>query len=1388
MNRSQGVTTGAAIILAAGALLRPNPETSVPTPADRSAVHQVAGPTTSTLSGLNGEGPWIASCQYWAPARVPEDNAKVAPAKISLSLRGSGQKLESHLQVSSVQAKSRCNGSVDPWGIPSKLPDNSSPEITAIIAAVPDPERGHLELDFDRTIDSLMQAASDNGYVGSYFWLPWKSTDDHGGKNTPAGAEERDDSRNEPGLIILKYGGVKEKDTRLSFNRAIYVFLVAATPTTGISGEQLRRAFEYEAYLLSKPNTTLSMRDRSGLNKHPVALPQKRSTQPKRHSHFQQEKPSPREIPPDPQQTNSGEQSAAEMDLLLFNYSGSAASLREGIQAALTDAGDRHPLLSRRTIKTVSVAGATSTELVGTLLNGKFNQTDLRFHSFAENTNVEEAEVTNLFQDEWSSCDKIAFLAEDGTVFGSSASSAFTENSDYKAGGQAGEGENKTQGQILSPCREDKPLVLNFPRDISLLRNATAREGEKTKDQSADSTVSPYLRFSLGDSNAEDSVPHFSSDDTPLSQEAQLMAIGRRLLHSKIRTIAISASNILDSIFLAQFLHRACPDARLVFLGGGDLLIEREIESSQYLGAITLSPYNLIGLDHDYFTPRHMRAFASSESEALYNAASFTFWDRDNPIPWLAGYPLYPSRHVLRPFLWATTVGRDGYYPLGILDQCASYSESTLPDITNPQGASRASTAPCTRFQNGDVPVPFESGVRAYPSLFWFALCILLILLSIGHTAVLLTADFWSPLTRDLAIERSDMPRRRAVYVNIATAMLFCMGFVVAYPLFPVFRASMWSFNATLWAVLALVAVSVSLVATAARTYPYIGLGSEEGETRDQPDRCHNDKEPKPARRKSYYALLHVIACLTLLAVPTLWIIICETDNTIGTNTFAGLFFSYRCLHPETGVSPLVPIVLLLFGWYLWGLCQTLRLRFSVNGRPQLPCRVNASTPYPLYVAEEELSRCETSQSPCLYRNITCLLITREILRRFFLSAGLGLDAVLVIGYTALFLIAAILTHVQSLDHFLWNVGFWPTFYEFLIRALFFPLMVVAVTGWVRVIFIWNSLRRGLLEPLERLPIRFAFTRLKGAAWMTMLRQGGLEEYWRDMARSTEAMRQMLNAKDLSDAIKAKHPSTWGELEKTNDDLGDQIRALRLLIGDKTPKRRREDSSRRKQLRDFLVGDDIPGPMYRDELNLMASIERCYARFCELLLEGLLIPYWDKERTGFVEGEPMEMMPIKAKRGTAEVQDALELHAAPHKGEEENIRLAEEFLAIRYLSVIRAVLINLRYTMIFVSMAFVLAILAWNSYPFRPQSWIDWMFTAVLVILGSGIVWVFAQMYRNPTLSRITDTSANELGKEFYLRLATFGGIPLLTWLASQFPVIGNSLLHFIKPGLEIVK
>jgi hypothetical protein len=61
-------------------------------------------------------------------------------------------------------------------------------------------------------------------------------------------------------------------------------------------------------------------------------------------------------------------------------------------------------------------------------------------------------------------------------------------------------------------------------------------------------------------------------------------------------------------------------------------------------------------------------------------------------------------------------------------------------------------------------------------------------------------------------------------------------------------------------------------------------------------------------------------------------------------------------------------------------------------------------------------------------------------------------------------------------------------------------------------------------------------------------------------------------------------------------------------------------------------------------------------------------------------------------------------------------------------------------------------------------------------------------MHRDPILSRITETNANELGFDFYVRIISFGALPVFTWLAYQFPEIGSAVFKFIQPGLDVVK
>jgi hypothetical protein len=74
-----------------------------------------------------------------------------------------------------------------------------------------------------------------------------------------------------------------------------------------------------------------------------------------------------------------------------------------------------------------------------------------------------------------------------------------------------------------------------------------------------------------------------------------------------------------------------------------------------------------------------------------------------------------------------------------------------------------------------------------------------------------------------------------------------------------------------------------------------------------------------------------------------------------------------------------------LSAWYLWAVFQALRLRFSECTRPMLPDGYSeaAADPYPLYTSDQLMEEDDKPWTGCLYRNITALLITREIVLRF---------------------------------------------------------------------------------------------------------------------------------------------------------------------------------------------------------------------------------------------------------------------------------------------------------------------------------------------------------------------------------------------------------------------
>jgi hypothetical protein len=607
------------------------------------------------------------------------------------------------------------------------------------------------------------------------------------------------------------------------------------------------------------------------------------------------------------------------------------------------------------------------------------------------------------------------------------------------------------------------------------------------------------------------------------------------------------------------------------------------------------------------------------------------------------------------------------------------------------------------------------TNLTIYPSLGWDALCVLVCLLCLSHTLMLVVASYWSLFTRDLAIGDNDQPPRRSTYVNIASAALVSMAIAVSFPAISLALRTNFSTAGLILAGATLGLGAVVLIVTIWKTWRFIGWKTA-GQGATRLVRAYD------RGLKNAYPFLNALTWIGLILLTLRWWDLCATESAGDSKNLAlvGLSFSFRSVHPASGVSPVVPVMLLLLGWYLWAFFQTWRLRFSDDGRPSLPVNL-ADGHSPFFVSEDSLDG-RGSLHGWLYRNITCPMITREKLCRFWKSrawggpyATIAIDVIVIVVFAGAVVLYSRFTPIDSVDHFLWKTGTHQSSpFEFLIAFLAFPLIALCVTGWIRLIVVWKSLKNDLLERLENQPIRFAFSRLKVMGWMTMLRHGGVQEQWRDMARSLESMRQILHDDDLRERI----PETsLLELYNVNKQVIQEIETLRGRI-DNPP---------------------TPGGSERD-YHFVTRIEDHFADFAQKLLTVVLIPYWSDTRVGLVASEDIDELPIRARRSETPVEHPslpMELHACATSNEPARILLTEEFLAIRYISLVRAVLSNMRYLMIFVSVSFALAMVAWNSYPLQPRQFGDGLFTGGLVLIGSGMVWVLAQMHRNPILSRI---------------------------------------------------
>jgi hypothetical protein len=1411
MNKNQGILAGT--VLAVALLLRPFGSTAPAIGDTAKAIEAGANGQSggTNRAGLPKEGPWLASCNYWAPVTQPANGTEKSPQGDEKNTNIASAIRDSYTPPaeSGCGTESDANWSVDRWGFPTAEPADKgdktksrgaapvaydpSINVTAVIATIPDPVHAHLAMQFDRALDVLLQAAADNRYVSSSYWLPWQKRAaslrgaEGAGEMEPGHDPEREA---QPGLIVLKHVPdsqstiCEDPSPQSSFYRVIYVFLVAETPTKGVDGSQLQNAFQYEEQLrgLLRNNFSSGRPDGTAI------------------------------IGPE--------------------YTGSAASMRAALDFAWKSNRNLHFLVAGTTTTRLSIDQLSTEGAVAVKKNGNENP-EIKYYSFASDGSFTQQEfLWRLF---WARYDpsRVALLIEDNTAFGSVYDYTFKDKADSFAWWRR------------------RILTIRFPREISLLRNAEV-EGNQSPagDASQGNVPSPYLHFSVKDLSAQDAAPQFSRENTPLSQESQLMAIAHQMDLKRIQIVQIEASNSLDSIFLASFLHRAYPDAQLVL--GTDLLLTRGVDNSPFIGSIAYGPSHLMGIRGGAAAAR---VYTDSTSLTEYNAAAFIFYktvppiqakqrlNSDPPCVIVASGPptlqlknylplqspdptLNPGEPLQTP-IWATTVGRDAYYPLGLLNFKSSHVSKAMP-IVDPYG--KVLGPEVLTKKDSELVKNYLGGIRhtalINPALAWTVLCYLIIGMCAAHIVLMSVANYWSPLTRDLAVNQNDEPYRRATCIHISTAALVLMAWVVACPAVCA-RINVQTASEALY-----LAGAVLLAAAAAAFTTVLKTRWNEDSLRSLRSEHETLREASILdwrRRGCHYQIL--LTWLISFAWIWEWQDVCREDYGNHAAYLTGISFSFRCFYPLSGVSPILPMLFLLLGWYLWGLFATWRLRFSETGRPHLAAIIPGDLRDPLAIADEgrymvfdnDLRGSRLRRGVALFEQIETRFFVLCVMTRFFKGDSKFRNLLILSSLGALGLRFCIWCPFTSFDHFLWYSSRWKssTSYEFLVSLLLFPLLFVCLTGWLRLLSIWIALQSGLLSRLEDQPIRFAFSRLNGMGWMTMLRRVSWLDQWRDMDRCVESMCQILHYLNQRPKDGKKYESVDADSGKSDAGTSHKL-GIHAKIKVKAGKARakveastadnHQDSGTNEEPRKAYVAEledlRIKIVANHDKLRklrsgtrgiedkmrsctLMKEVDLQLAEFAQKLLQHVLIPYWKCERVGLVESDTFDDIPIRAKRTEAAGSHPhipMELRAGPNSHDPADIILAEEFVAIRYMSLIRAVLANMRYLMTFVSVAFVLTIMAWNSYPFQPREIVDWLFTGALIVLGIGIIRVFAQMHRDPILSRVTDTKPNELGWDFYFRILAYGAVPVITWLAYEFPDVGSTIYKFVLPGASVFK
>lgn len=1212
-------------------------------------------------------------------------------------------------------------------------------KLKLVIALLPNPVSTHFSLFFDRGVEAIQQAAQDEGYSYDSSWLPWSDelreythlADDI--SNT----KRRHAIETQPGLMVFRRGVSKEGEPSHPYSEGLVVLLVGEQPTRGIADEEFENAmlwFSNLAPLGSNPQQADPLR---------ILGPTTSGALPSLHRELEQNCDKWWRRPP--VVVYSGTVSSPD-NVAWFRNAMKDLTSRGADPAAFED---KPPPICK--VSTHEPEFRTYNESDELLTN--------RFCSY-------------LVQQEYD-LSKLAVLSEDETAFGT-----FKDRSARK-----------------ESCGR-KPLHVYYPRDIAALQSAYEKQSVFATGKPAANAPGSTLRSDLSEPTGgeHDTVRAYGGQLDPLSQEVVLQGIVERLRALEIQFVLVRSSNTLDQAFLSQFLRRSYPEGRVV-LDTADLLFLRSRQDVSLRGTMALTTYPLLAYQQQW-TPtlrnkenQALRVFAQDSAESIYLAARNLIGpgsETKSSVPindylpprWASKTkPPDDPKANSRPATWLTVISRRRFWPVAALTAGTAgpvgADGSLLPVATDAEKKNGTGQAALILFPLQMKVLMLLCSTLAMWHLYccWFG----------SVTGPLRALSYFAPLPM----------REHRQLVFVGSLIIGLLGVVLA--IFGGMSVNS-ELSTRLWWLLfgsmtcLLLFPTLSLVGN----FSLPRLRNRK-EREHQETTYFNRWQGWPARFVKWHSLilLGVAVLAALLVGYAVFLQLFLIDQLTDANRFPVIWRSVNLL---SGVSPLMPQVLMLFGLYGWFWCNLSGAALMGDDRPRLPKEAH----FPPQSLDATLPE---QQRRSLFRRFS-----REEAQRPVEQQSMPLGRLWWHALAACFVATAVVFRVALRDWGVRSLG--EMHYGYVIFWWLVILVAMLLADMVQLLRTWGQLHK-LLTMLDRLRLRRTLAAMKRIAWRSVWGMSGnvLEERHRVMSRQVESLRNLRNELNDWECAGEDEEARQAAIKRIDTCMVRGTAFFQWYVGLSDQRKRglsfeqwwkeRERKERKEQESEEQGNkeQERKGPTWRSyaqwwvsridcrlvsDVGPMSRFQAELAESAAVIIGGVLLTKWRKEKESLlIEHEG-------SKEGEHEVSSKQQL------GTEEEpcsvVRAAEEFFLLHYLGFLQNTLGRIRSMVLGMLMLFVATTLAVSCYPFDPLPVLGGLFLAVFIVVGTAVVSVYASMHRDNTLSYVTNTNPDELGWEFWGHLVTFGIGPLFALLTTLFPSMTDFLVSWLQPSSQALR